>query len=324
MIITRTPFRVSFVGGGSDLVDFYCRNGYGAVVSATIKKYMYIVIHPYFHDKIRLKYSKTEDVSSVEEIEHPIIKECMKKVNVERGIEIASFADIPAGTGLGSSSAFTVGLLNALYSFKGQLVSKERLAREACEIEIDILKEPIGKQDQYAVSYGGINYIKFNNDESVFVEKILCSAETKELLRKSLLMFYLGGNRKASNILEKQRENMVNIDKYNKLKEMVSLADEAKEVFTISGIDSIGKILHKGWLLKRCLCDNISNDAIDNYYNVALNNGCSGGKLLGAGGSGFLMFYCEPDHQKALRAVFPLKELDVEFDQEGTKVIFFD
>lgn len=324
MIITRTPFRVSFVGGGSDLVDFYSRNGYGAVVSATIKKYMYIAIHPYFHDKIRLKYSKTEDVSCVEEIEHPIIRECLKKVEIENGIEIASFADVPAGTGLGSSSAFTVGLLNALYSFKGRLMSKERLAREACEIEIDILKEPIGKQDQYATSYGGINYIKFNNDESVFVEKILYNTETRKLLEKSLLMFYLGGDRKASNILKKLKESMADVDKYNKLKEIVSLADEVKEVLTTSEISSIGEILHKGWLLKKCLCDEISNPTIDNYYNIALNNGCSGGKLLGAGGSGFLMFYCKPEYQKTIRKAFSLRELDVEFDQEGTKVIFSD
>lgn len=143
MIITRTPFRVSFIGGGTDLKEFYSRNGHGAVVSCAINKYMYVIIHPYFHDKIRLKYSKTEDVNHIDEIEHPIIKACLKKVKIETGIEIASFADIPAGTGLGSSSSFTVGLLNALYAYKGKMVSKKRLAVEACEIEIDILKEPI-------------------------------------------------------------------------------------------------------------------------------------------------------------------------------------
>ena len=173
MIITRTPFRVSFAGGGSDLRDFYSRNGYGAVVSTAINRYMYIVIHPYFHDKIRVKYSRTEDVEDINQIQHPIVRECLKKVNVERGVEIASFADVPAGTGLGSSSAFTVGLLNALYAYKGKVVPKERLAREACEIEIDILGEPIGKQDQYAAAFGNINCIRFNQDETVDVSPIL-------------------------------------------------------------------------------------------------------------------------------------------------------
>src|SRR4030043_585108 len=172
MIITRTPFRVSFAGGGTDLKEFYSQNGYGAVVSAAINKYMYIVIHPYFHDKIRLKYSKTEDVKNIHEIEHPIIRECLKKVEIESGIEIASFADVPAGTGLGSSSSFTVGLLNALYAYKGKVVSKERLANEACDIEIERLGEPIGKQDQYASAYGNINYIRFSKDETVDVTPI--------------------------------------------------------------------------------------------------------------------------------------------------------
>ena len=181
MIITRTPFRVSFAGGGSDMKEFYCRNGYGAVVSAAIKKYMYIVIHPYFHDKIRIKYSITEDVDDVMDIQHPIVRECLKKVNIETGIEIASFADIPKGTGLGSSSSFTVGLLHALYLYKGITVSKEHLAAEACEIEIDILGDPIGKQDQYAAAYGGLNYIRFNKDETVDLQPISLTDDIRTL-----------------------------------------------------------------------------------------------------------------------------------------------
>lgn len=324
MIITRTPFRVSFAGGGSDLIDFYSRNGYGAVVSATIKKYMYIVIHPYFHDKIRLKYSRTEDVSCIEEIEHPIIRECLRKVNIEKAIEIASFADVPAGTGLGSSSAFTAGLLNALYSYIGEDVSKERLAREACEIEIDILKEPIGKQDQYAVSYGGLNFVRFNHDESVSVEKLSCSTEAIRHLEENLLMFYVGSERKASSILRKQRKNIRDADKFDNLKLMISLAEEAREALISCDINRFGEILHKGWLLKKKLSNNISNPMVENYYNIALNNGSSGGKLLGAGGGGFLLFYCKPKFQNALRKALSLKELELEFDQEGTKVIFFD
>ena len=169
MIITRTPFRVSFIGGGSDLREFYKYNDYGAVISTAIDKYMYIVIHPYFQDKIRLKYSITEDVESVDDIKHPIIKECIRRVEIDRGIEIASFADIPSGTGLGSSSSFTVGLLHALYAYRGIVKTKSQLAQEACEIEIDILNEPIGKQDQYAAATGGFNHIKFYSDEKVVI-----------------------------------------------------------------------------------------------------------------------------------------------------------
>ena len=208
MIITRTPFRVSFSGGGSDLRDFYSKNGYGAVVSAAIDRYMYIVIHPYFHDKIRVKYSRTEDVEDINQIEHPIVRECLKKVNVERGIEIASFADVPAGTGLGSSSAFTVGLLNALYAYKGKVVPKERLSREACEIEIDILGEPIGKQDQYAAAFGNINYIRFNRDETVDVSPILLTESVKKSLEAHLYLYHVGGERRSGDILYEQKNNI--------------------------------------------------------------------------------------------------------------------
>ena len=208
MIITRTPFRVSFTGGGSDLREFYSKNGYGAVVSTAIQKYMYIVIHPYFQSKIRIKYSKTEDVATVDEIQHPIVKECLRKVQIGTGIEIASFADVPAGTGLGSSSSFTVGLLNALYAYKGKIVPKERIAREACEIEIDILKEPIGKQDQYAAAYGNINYIRFNRDETVDVSPILLTDASKQGLENNLCLYYIGGKRKAGGILHEQKKNI--------------------------------------------------------------------------------------------------------------------
>lgn len=218
MIITRTPFRVSFAGGGSDLKEFYSKNGYGAVVSAAINRYMYIAIHPYFHDKIRLKYSKTEDVENIDDIKHPIIRECLRKVQIEKGLEIASFADVPAGTGLGSSSSFTVGLLNALYAYKGKIVSKERLAAEACEIEIEILKEPIGKQDQYAAAYGNINYIRFNKDETVDVSQILLTEPAKKKLGDSLCLYYTGGKRRAGDILNEQKKNLSDEDKFQNLK----------------------------------------------------------------------------------------------------------
>lgn len=322
MIITRTPFRVSLAGGGSDLKEFYSKNGYGAVVSATISKYMYIVIHPYFHDKVRLKYSKTEDVKNVDEIQHPIIRECLKKVEIERGIEIASFADIPSGTGLGSSSSFTVGLLNALYAYKGKVMSKERLAAEACKIEIDILGEPIGKQDQYAAAYGNINYIKFNKDETVDVSPILLAESAREKIENNLCLYYTGGDRRASDILYEQKNNTSNKDKFQNLKKMVMLADELRDCLHKEDSDAIGGLLHEGWLFKKELASGITNKSIDDLYNQTLNLGAKGGKLLGAGGTGFLLIYAE--NQEALNASMGCRFLPFKIDREGTKIIFYD
>lgn len=320
MIITRTPFRVSFVGGGSDLRDFYSRNGYGAVISAAIKKYMYIVIHPYFHDKIRIKYSKTEDVEDIKEIQHPIVRECLKKVQVERGVEIASFADISSGTGLGSSGAFTVGLLNALYAYKGKIVSKERLAKEACEIEIDILGEPIGKQDQYIAAYGGLNYIRFNKDERVEILPILLAESVQKELEGCLCLYYIAGERRSGDILIEQKSNMLIEDKFRKLKEMLILVDELKKMLLSGDMGSFGEILHKGWLYKKGLASGISNETIDNLYDKFIKGGALGGKLLGAGGNGFLLIYAK--NHSLFRKDFVSKVLPFNIDNEGTKIIF--
>ncbi len=330
MIITRTPFRVSFAGGGTDIKDFYLRHGYGAVVSAAIQQYMYIVIHPYFHDKIRIKYSKTEDVLSAEEVKHPIVRECLKKVGIETGVEIASFADVASGTGLGSSSAFTVGLLNALYAYKGRIISKHQLAEDACEIEIDILKEPIGKQDQFASAYGNINYIRFNKDETVDVSPILLSEYTKAELENSLCLYYVGGTRDAKDILSNQRENLLNnYDKFIHLKNMFSLAENLRDIFINYNNEKkssiswhIGDILKKGWSFKKELADCISNANIDSIYDNAFNVGAKGGKLLGAGGAGFLLF-CHDNH-KLLSSILGIKTLPFKIDREGTKVIFYN
>ena len=322
MIITRTPFRVSFVGGGSDLRDFYSRNGYGAVVSAAIKKYMYIVIHPYFHDKIRIKYSKTEDVNKIDEIQHPIVRECLRRVQIEKGLEIASFADVPAGTGLGSSSAFTVGLLNALYAYKGKVVSKERLAQEACEIEIDILGEPIGKQDQYAAAYGNINYIRFNKDETVDVSLIFLTESSRRKLEDSLSLYHVGGERKSGDILTEQKNNISLKDKFQNLKKMISLTDELREALQEEKINAVGSILHQGWLYKKELASGISNQNIDVIYDKSMKYGALGGKLLGAGRAGFLLVYSE-DHE-TLRKQLGCKVLPFNIDKEGTKIIFYD
>lgn len=322
MIITRTPFRVSFAGGGSDLREFYSKNTYGAVVSTAIKKYMYIVIHPYFHDKIRIKYSKTENVEDIEEIQHPIVRECLKKMQIEKGIEIASFSDVPAGTGLGSSSAFTVGLLNALYAFKGKVVSKEKLAQDACEIEIDILGEPIGKQDQYAAAYGNINYIRFNKDETVDVSPIFLTESTKNKLEEHLCLYYTGGRRKSRDILIEQKKNMSNKQKFQNIKNMVLLADELKDVLREGKIDELGAALHNGWLNKKEIASGISDKNIDNLYDKFLKHGAVGGKLLGAGGTGFLLIYSE--NHDFLKKNLGCRILPLNIDREGTKIIFYD
>lgn len=322
MIITRTPFRVSLVGGGSDLRDFYARNGFGAVVSAAIDKYMYLIIHPYFHDKIRLKYARTEDVAHVDEIEHPLIRECLRKVKIERGIEIASFADVPAGTGLGSSSAFTVGLLNALYAYRGKVVPKERLAAEACEIEIDILGEPIGKQDQYAAACGNLNYIAFNRDETVNVSPILMSETVKGSLENRLCLYYIGGDRRSRDILGEQKRNTSRTGTVRNLTMLVGLAGELRDRLQEGDTEAIGDILHRGWLRKKELAGGISNGRIDGLYTKALDSGARGGKLLGAGAAGFLLLHA-PDHRK-LKKALGLRVLPFRIDREGTKIIFYE
>ena len=321
MIIARTPFRISFAGGGSDLPAFYKRS-YGAVVSASINKYMYIMIHPYFHEKIRIKYSRVEDVSKIRDIKHPLVRECLKLAGIDKGIEIASIADVPAGTGIGSSSAFTACLLHALYAYKGVPVTKERLAKDACKIEIDILKEPIGRQDQYAASYGNLNYIRFNPNEKVSVKRLACGPSFKRKLEQNLLMFYAGNPRDSNKILGRQGKNMSKREKYDRVKTMVSLAGELRLSLNRERFDDVGHILHKGWMLKKELARGISNTALDKLYKKALASGATGGKLLGAGSGGFFLFYCKEKYQNRVRKALGLMELKFRFENEGSKIIY--
>lgn len=325
MMITRTPFRVSFAGGGSDLPSFYLKHP-GCVLSTSINKYMYISAHPFFNKKkINIKYSKTEFVDSVDEIQHPIVREAMKMLDMPTGIEITSTADIPSGTGLGSSSSFTVGLLHLLYGLKERFVSKERLAKEACEIEIGRLKEPIGKQDQYAAAYGGLNFIEFHTDDTVSVQPILMKNGLKREMDQNLLMFYTGGVRSASSILTEQSEKMGKKDKFNTMIKMTQLAHELKDSLHSNDITSFGEILHKGWLFKQSLTSKISNETINLLYNKGRESGALGGKILGAGGGGFLLFYCEKEKQEKLRnALKDLQELRFGFDNAGSKYIYIE
>ena len=324
MIISRTPFRISFAGGGTDLKKFY-REDYGAVVSTTINKYMYITVNPlsfFYKHKIRISYSKTEIVDNVDEIQHPVVREALKLVGIDGGIEITSMADIPAGTGMGSSSSFTVGLLNALYAFQGKSISPEQLSQEACKIEISLLKEPIGKQDQYAAAYGGLNYIQFNPGEDVFVNPLVSSREIKEEFNNHLMMFFTGITRKANSILKRQNKNIES--KKQDLNKMRELAIEIRRVLDEGReIDRVGEILHQGWLLKKELTSGISNNSIDGYYNKALEAGALGGKVLGAGGGGFILLYVSPQKQQKVReALGGLKELSFKFEYQGSTIIY--
>ncbi|MBS1491294.1 MAG: GHMP kinase [Bacteroidetes bacterium] len=322
MIITRTPFRISFVGGGSDLRSFYEQHP-GAVLSTSINKYMYISSHKFFEeDKIRVKYSQTETVLGTKELQHPILRTVLDEYHVKGGLEFSSIADVPAGTGLGSSSSFTVCLLHNLNVLFHRPFSKEQLAGEACRVEIDLLKEPIGKQDQYAAAVGGLNVIGFQPDGKVTIDRVKMKEAAYHQLQKNLLMFYTGDQRSASAILSEQNKNNTKEEKFNALKQMVELVYETKSVLEHERLDDFGKILHENWLLKKTLASGITNRAIDEAYEAALKNGAMGGKLLGAGGGGFLLFYCPPPQQeKLIAALKSFRKFDFKFDTEGTQLI---
>lgn len=321
MIITKTPFRVSFCGGGSDMANFYEKYG-GCVLSTSINKYCYISIHPYFNEnQTLLKYSENELVDSPDQIRHRIFRQVLTDMGIH-GVEISSTADIPGGTGLGSSSTFTVGLLNTLNCYNGKFVSKDKLAKLACEVEIEKLGNPIGKQDQYGAALGGLNFIKFNQDGSVSHEPILMEGKTYKKLQKNLLMFYTGTTRSANTILAEQTKNITSEDKARNLLKMCGLAKDMKVALENNDISSFGKILDEGWQLKKELASGIANQAIDEAYEIAMKNGALGGKLLGAGGGGFLLFYCEEEKQDQLKKAIGLKELDFSFERDGTSVIY--
>lgn len=320
MIITRTPFRVSFAGGGSDLSSYYSHEP-GVVLSTAINKYMYIAVKEHFEQNFRISYSRTETVDTVSEIEHPIVRECLQTLGLRSGLEIVSMGDLPARTGLGSSSSFTVGLLHALYAMQGKVVSPERLAREACCIEIEKLKEPIGKQDQYIAAYGGLQFIQFNPDGTVFVDPVLISPEARTELSRRLVMFFTGDTRDARQALAKQQA--ATPGKIPVLRRMCAIAREMREIMTSSrDLSVLGRLLHESWEAKRSLSDSVSNPRIDELYERALRAGALGGKLLGAGGGGFLLFFCEPDYQRGLReALSDLRELTFSLDPQGSKIV---
>jgi D-glycero-alpha-D-manno-heptose-7-phosphate kinase len=322
MVISKTPFRISFVGGGSDLASHYAKYG-GAVLSTSIDKYIYLSMHRYFtNSKYFLKYSKNELVDSLNEIKHPIIREVFSYFDI-KGVDFNSSADLPSGTGMGSSSAFTSGLINLCCQFKGIYLSKEAIANLACKIEIDHLKEPIGKQDQYACALGGLNFIEFKKNDTVFIERIELDADLKHTMSNNLLLFYLGNTRKASTILSEQKQNIEDGSKSENLIKMVQLAYDLKAALLAGEIDALGESLHLGWKLKRELASGITSSLIDHYYDLAMKAGALGGKLLGAGGGGFLLFYVKPEnHLHVKNALIDLSFTEFNFDDSGTQIIY--
>ncbi len=324
MIISKTPLRMSFLGGGSDIPAFY-REEMGAVISTSIEKFMYICINEKFDGGIRVSYSQTENVNHREDIKHPLVREALDIVGVENGIEIASMADIPSkGSGLGSSSSYTVGLLNALYAYRNIFVSKDKLAREACEIEIDRCKEPIGKQDQYAAAFGGINLIRFHPNESVSVDPIICKPELIDEMEASILVFFTGRTRSASEVLSNQSLAMRSDDRRALMRRMVQLAFDMKEQLETGSLEHIGEMLDENWRLKSQLSKGITDAEIDIWYAAGMANGALGGKLLGAGNGGFLMFYAPVErHIDITKKLSNLHPVKFKFDRNGTQIVFY-
>jgi D-glycero-alpha-D-manno-heptose-7-phosphate kinase len=323
MVITRTPLRVSFVGGGSDLMSFSREHG-GAVVSTAIDKYVYVVVTPRFEDDIRVSYSQTEIVDRVDDLAHDLVRESLRFAGLPRKVEIVTIADVPArGTGLGSSSAVTVGTLNALFTYQGILKSGEQLAEAAAEIEIGALAKPIGKQDQYSSALGGLNLLRFGPGEGVRRDPVVMTLEAKTRLERSLLMFYTGQQRSADAILsDLDREARTETDARRHLESLRELALELYDELGKGDPDVLGHFLHRGWEIKRQL-GGVTSPEIDGWYEAARTAGALGGKLLGAGGGGFLLFYVPRDKQASVRrALDELKELPISFDDHGSRVIF--
>ena len=322
MIVSRTPFRVSFFGGGTDLPEFYLKHT-GRVLSTSIDKYMYLFVHKFFDERIQIKYSKTELVEKISDIKHPLAREILKKFNLN-GIDINSIADIPAGTGLGSSSSYTVGLLKSLYKYSGIEIKKQDLAEEASFIEINILKEPIGKQDQYASAFGGLNLISFHKDKPVSVEEIKLRKKTSTKLQENLLMFYTGKTRTASSILKEQKKRTANKEEVlQTLCKMSDLALEGAEALKSDSLNDFGILLNNAWELKKTITNNISNKHLDLIYEKGIDAGALGDKVLGAGGGGFIIFYVDKKNHKDIRnSLVEYRELRFNFEKNGSSIIY--
>ena len=326
MIISRTPFRISFVGGGTDLRSFYSEES-GKVLSVAINKYIYVVVKRKIgivEHKYRINWSQVEFKNKIEEIDHPIVREALKIFNIDFPIEVTTFADVPAGTGLGSSSSFAVGLVHALSALKGEMITKAELASLAGNIEVDILGRTMGKQDHYAAAYGNINVIKFHTDSSVSIEPVFHSPETAEKLADNLMIFYTEQKRDASEVLKKQATQTA--EKIDSLREMKNLVEPLRNTISSeNNLGEFGRILHRNWQLKRSITSEISTKSIDQIYEKAREAGAIGGKILGAGGGGFLLFYVEKNNQNKVRdALSDLFVMPIKVDKAGSRITYYD
>jgi len=323
MIISQTPYRVSFAGGGTDLPAFY-REEWGAVLSTAIDRYMYVTVGTRFDSTLRVAYSTTEVVESAAALKHTLVREALALADLHHGLEITTIGDVPAGTGLGSSSSLAVGLLTALYAYQGRTQSPEELAQQACEIEIERLNSPIGKQDQYAAAYGGLRYLRFHPDGRVDVEPVLGTEDMAGGLSDRMLLFYTGGTRSANALLEEQTRETP--DKLDALRRMRDIAGELRDALTSGpqpNFEIFGEGLHEGWELKRSLTGSISNPMVDDWYAKGRAAGAYGGKLLGAGGGGFLLLFAEKDRHDAIREALGCpKEMPVRLETSGSRIVF--
>ena len=322
MIISQTPLRISLVGGGTDLKDYW-KIEEGKVLSSAIDKYVYVIIKERFDDMIYINYSKKIITDAVNKISHELVRETMIKTGVDKAVEITMLADIPSeGSGLGSSSSITVGLLNALYAYQGEQVTAERLAQEACEIEIDILKKPIGKQDQYIAAYGGLREITFCKNGTVDINKINISNDNKLHFGSNILLFYTNITRKSETILTQQKKDIAK--KIDILRKLKSYVPEVKNILENGlSLDNLGYILNDAWIEKRKLCSNITTDKIDEMYNKAISAGALGGKIAGAGGGGFLLLFVPREMQNLVRkTLFEYREFPFMLESDGSKIIF--
>ncbi|MDJ0753678.1 MAG: hypothetical protein QNJ45_09190 [Ardenticatenaceae bacterium] len=320
MIIIQTPLRVSFLGGGTDFPSYFLEDG-GCVLSTAIDKFIYVAIKKRFDQKLRIGYTKTEMVDHLDDIQHELIREALRKTNITAGVEVTTMGDIPSeGSGLGSSSTVTVGALHAMYTYLGELPSAKELAKQACEIEIETLKAPIGMQDQYIASFGGFRFIEFQTDGRIKVSRINLDENCLRYLNDNTMLFFTGITRKANAILKEQKDNIR--QQRLVLEEMKDLAYMARSEIERGNVDSLGKMLHQSWLLKKQLAAQISNPDIDDLYALAIKAGATGGKISGAGGGGFLLLYCPYEKQQSVRETLKLQELPFELAIDGSKVIF--
>ncbi len=321
MIIVQTPLRTSLFGGGTDFPGYYLQHG-GCVLSSAIDKYIFVTIKKRFDKKLRVGWTRTEMVDKVDDIQHELIREALRMTGICEGVEITTMGDIPsAGSGLGSSSTVTVGALHAMYALQRELVMAEQLAKEACEIEIDILGKPIGVQDQYIAAYGGLRFIEFKTSGEIVANRISLDTNTLRRLNNNLFLFYTGVTRKADSILSEQKDNIRSRESV--LGEMKEIAHQACDQLQKGNIDAIGDLLHESWQLKKQLASRITNTDIEDLYQAARKAGATGGKVAGAGGGGFLLLYCPSEKQENLRdALHQLQELPFNLGQDGSKVIF--